>query len=778
MSGLTGNNILAGSSGQGGYEIEQSLRFEDGDSAYLTRTPASAGNRKTWTWSGWVKRGKLGGFRPLFSVSGGDTFRFEDSPADTLSLNNSGTAVLKSDSVFRDTSAWYHVVCAVDTTQASNRVKIYVNGALQKQGDPYSLNEDTPFNSTVVHEIGRNTASTSRLFNGYLTEVHFIDGQALTPSDFGETDLLTNQWIAKKYVGTYGTNGFYLNFSNSASLGADSSGNGNNFTPTNLAATDQVLDSPTNNFQVINRMDPNASNASTTISEGNLKFTHSAGTANQNSGTFRPTTSLDWYFEAVLVSLPSSGTSQYSYAGFGSAYLATDGKIFINGSNVTTVSALSNGDIVSYAAGASGIEIFVNGSSVYSTVTTPGYVGVIVNTFNSGVWVLNFGQDSSFAGTKTAQNNTDANGKGDFYYAPPSGYLALCENNLPDPSIALPGDHFNTVLYTGNGSTQSITGVGFQPNLNWIKARNSPEYNVLHDVLRGANNRLFSNTTDAETTAPTMTSFDSDGFSVSTDGGTYSATNANGTTYAAWNWKANGSGVSNTDGTITSTVSANTTAGFSIVSYTGNGTNGATVGHGLSQKPDLVIYKARSQATHDWIVYSSPLGATKRLKLNLPDAVTTNSSQFNDTEPTSSVVTLGTLNNINQSSETYIAYCFHSVEGYSKFGTYIGNGANNGPFVYTGFSPAFLIVKEINTSAQNWYMMDNKRGTNNPVNQYLHPNQSSAENGYAQGDVFDIVDFVSNGFKIKHSRPALNQSGNTLIYMAFAESPFKYSNAR
>jgi hypothetical protein len=771
MSGLTGNNILAGSSGQGGYEIEQSLRFEDGDSAYLTRTPASAGNRKTWTWSGWVKRGKLGGFRPLFSVSGGDTFRFEDSPADTLSLNNSGTAVLKSDSVFRDTSAWYHVVCAVDTTQASNRVKIYVNGALQKQGDPYSLNEDTPFNSTVVHEIGRNTASTSRLFNGYLTEVHFIDGQALTPSDFGETDLLTNQWIAKKYVGTYGTNGFYLNFSNSASLGADSSGNGNNWTPNNLAATDQVLDSPTNNFQVINRMDPNASNASTTISEGNLKFTHSAGTANQNSGTFRPTTSLDWYFEAVLVSLPSSGTSQYSYAGFGSAYLATDGKIFINGSNVTTVSALSNGDIVSYAAGASGIEIFVNGSSVYSTVTTPGYVGVIVNTFNSGVWVLNFGQDSSFAGTKTAQNNTDANGKGDFYYAPPSGYLALCENNLPDPSIALPGDHFNTVLYTGNGSTQSITGVGFQPNLNWIKARNSPEYNVLHDVLRGANNRLFSNTTDAETTAPTMTSFDSDGFSVSTDGGTYSATNANGTTYAAWNWKANGSGSSNTDGTITSTVSANTTAGFSIVSYTGTGAN-ATVGHGLTQAPEMVIYKRRD-AVANWIIKSSVFGVDEYLIFTADQKYSDSGVFWNSTLPTSTVFSLGNSLSVNGSSATYIAYCFHSVEGYSKIGSYTGNGSADGPFVYTGFRPAFVLIKDTG-SAEQWQMVDSARDTYNVVDSVLFPNSSGTEASASS----TYRDFLSNGFKVRTSDLSQNGNGRTYIYMAFAESPFKYSNAR
>jgi len=799
MSGLTGNNILAGSSGQGGYEIEQSLRFDNGD--YLSKTPSSASNRKTWTLSFWAKRSiSTVDYQNVImagtaGVSSDRTYvRFNETADDSLlKIHNVGSFELYTSAVFRDPSAWYHVVVAVDTTEAtaSDRVKLWVNGVSQTlTGTTASLNDDTRINNTVPHYIGRSTYITGRHFDGYLAEFHLIDGQALTPSDFGETNEDTNQWIAKKYVGTYGTNGFYLNFSNSASLGADSSGNGNNFTPTNLAATDQVLDSPTNNFCTLNPLSVSpafALTAGTNLSEGNLRET---GSNVEAHGTFG-VTSGKWYFELCNTG-GGYNNDAVGYFKEGTSYelvYRDTGVFYSNGSSSSYGQTWQTvGDIVGVALDldAGTLDFYKNNVSQGTAVTglTDGatYVPMVYARDGNATsdLIANFGQDSSFAGTKTAQNNTDGNGKGDFYYAPPSGYLALCEDNLSDPSIALPGEHFNTVLYTGlYGTSDSYTGVGFQPDFTWLKHRNNPTAygHQLYDVVRGATNYLISNTSGAENDGggpftAGLQSFDSDGFTI----GQTLTINASGVNHVAWNWKAdNTSGSSNTDGTITSTVSANTTAGFSIVSYTGNATAGATVGHGLSQAPEFMLIKQRD-ATKNWSVFAND--PTDYLILNGSNASADDNRFWNDTSPGSSVFTLGSIDWVNATGNTYIAYCFHSVEGYSKFGTYIGNGANNGPFVYTGFSPAFLIVKEINTGVQNWYMMDNKRGTNNPVNQYLYPNQPSAENGYAQGDFFDIVDFVSNGFKIKHSRPALNQSGNTLIYMAFAESPFKYSNAR
>ena len=946
MSGLTGNNILAGSSGQGGYEIEQSLRFNDDDSPRLTRQYVSAGNRKIYTLSCWVKRGALGDKR-IFGADGSSNFawvlQFDSNNKISVGAYSGGYIYqVVTTAVYRDVGAWYHIVVATDTTQAtaSDRIKIYVNGEQVTAFDTASypsLNLDTSINNNAAgrpHGIGYIPGSGGN-YDGYLAELNVVDGQALTPSDFGETDLLTNQWIPKKYVGTYGTNGFYLNFSDSASLGADSSGNGNNFTPTNLAATDQVLDSPTNNFATLNPLNTTVSGLST-ISEGNLK-TNVGGTGTRYiSSATQAMTFGKWYCEVYVINTPAltvglihgyssltSTSNGLQMLSNGYSYNATG--IYVNSDSITAsgLPTYSNGDVIGimYDADVGKLEFVDNTGTKITTVAASGLDTTVSSFFaigdgssstsNSGGGVMNFGQDSSFAGNKTAQGNTDDNGIGDFYYTPPSGYLALCEDNLPDPSIADPTAYFNTVLYTGNGSTQSITGVGFQPNLNWIKARNSPEYHVLHDVLRGANNRLFSNTTDAETTAPTMTSFDSDGFSVSTDGGTYSSTNANGTTYAAWNWKGTGGaapsktytvtvtnpgsgnrytldgrvsgtnaipitleeggtytfdqsdssnsghplrfsttsngthgggseyttgvttngtpgsagaytritvaasaptlyyyctahsdmgaevttpgvggGVSSLDGTIASVVNANTTAGFSIVSYTGTGVAGDTMGHGLSQTPEVVIMKKRASngadGVRNWTVWHKDLTDGNYLYLSTDNAQfagrffgEVGNGTYPYTEPTASLITFGGVNTgqyqeVNYNGDDYIMYCFHSVEGYSKIGSYTGNGNADGAFVYTGFRPAFVLFKLASLSGDSWTIIDNKRDTYNQSYKALFPNLTSSENTATNNH----CDFVSNGIKIRNNLSRLNAVSQTYIYMAFAENPVKYSNAR
>jgi hypothetical protein len=331
-------------------------------------------------------------------------------------------------------------------------------------------------------------------------------------------------------------------------------------------------------------------------------------------------------------------------------------------------------------------------------------------------------------------------------------------------SIVKPTDYFNTVLYTGNGSTNhAITGVGFQPDWSWIKQRSGAEWNILIDSVRGVTKYINSNDTGAERTSSNfIESFDSDGFTL----GSANDTNQSSQTYASWNWLGANGTASNSNGSITSSVSANTTAGFSIVSYTGTGSN-ATVGHGID-KPRMIIIKDRDAST-DWAIYHGSLGATKFIELNTTVASQTNNTAWNDTEPTSSVFSIGTGGIVNTSSNTYIAYCFAEKKGYSKFGSYTGNGtsgvdgAGDGTFVYTGFKPSMIIIKP-SSAVENWQILDNKRpGFNESDN--LAPNNSAAENTSN-----DFVDLVSNGFKLRSG--TYSASGVTYIYMAFAENPF------
>ena len=774
--------------GSTGYSIDNSLRFNDNDSAYLNRTPSSAGNRKTWTWSGWVKRGNITtGLEHMIMVarptstpyaqiyiSTDDKFWFEDG---NMGVN------LKSNLQLRDTSAWYHLLIAIDTTQptASNRAKVYLNGEQVTNWDNETYptqNTDGNINNNVLHDIGRLTFNTSQYLDGYLAEVNFVDGQALTPSDFGETDETYGHWKPKKYTGTYGTNGFYLDFKDSGSLGNDVSGAGNNWTPNNLSATDQMLDSPTNNFCTLNpTYKSNGYTVYGTLAEGNLKKT---GGENGWVVSTQSMSTGKWYWETLITNNPGNiyigaiSSEDGTYSNF--PRWRHTGATAEHSSNIT-LSTFTGNDILQFCYDADNNRIYYGKNGTWENSAVPssntGYLSplnvdakyAVGQSQAAQLLTYNFGQDSSFAGNKTAQGNADDNGIGDFYYTPPTGFLALCTQNLPEPTV-VPSEHFNTVAFTSGASSTDVN-VGFQPDFVWHKKRNAAENHYLIDQVRGGNKVLWSNLTNAEATATAITAWNTDGYTV--DANLLSPSSS----YVSWNWKANGTGVSNTDGSITSTVSANVDAGFSIVSYTGSGAD-STVGHGLSSAPEIVIAKSRGLAG-GWRTWNKDIGDAFVLSLDSTAAAwNPGENPFNDTAPTSTVFSVGgSSNDINRSGIANLAYCFHSVDGYSKVGSYTGNGSTDGTFVHCGFRPAYVMFKGTDTT-YSWDTFDNKRDPINDVDGYLAANDTSAENHNA---VYS-KDFLSNGFKLRTTHPTENGSGNTYIYIAFAEHPFKHSNAR
>ena len=422
------------------------------------------------------------------------------------------------------------------------------------------------------------------------------------------------------------------------------------------------------------------------------------------------------------------------------------------------------------------------GSNPTYTGTYTGHTWFIgCHDYNGTTIVANFGQDGSFAGSLTSQGASDAGGIGDFNYIE-SGFLALCTSNMPDITIG-PGqdsqadDHFNTVLYTGNGSTQNITGVGFQPDWTWIKNRAATDAHALTDSVRGVTKEIQTNALSAESTnADGLTAFGADGFSLGDD----DIYNTNAEGYVSWNWKA-GTSFSNdasatSVGTIDSTGTVNTDAGFAIISYTGTGSAG-TIAHGLGTVPKFYVVKNRGDSGTNWQAYHGAAASdpeTDYLYLN-SSAALDDADDWNDTAPTSSVFSVKTHNQVNESGDTYIAYLFSEIEGYSKFGSYVGNGNANGMFVYTGFRPAWIMVKEVGASGF-WMIQDNKiYPINDGDTRSLAANDTATESTISgRGNEMDIL---SNGFKMRASTGDFNAS-NTHVYLAFAEQPFKFANAR
>ena len=779
--------LIQASAGVGGgsfypYSIDNSCRFNQ-EASPLTRTPTS-GNNTTWTFSCWIKTTDNHGNSDtanLWRTAGGlvDTsIRMTDSTESTYpgilqpyAYNNGYVGQDRTNAVYRDVSAWYHILWVVDTTNATeaDRSIVYVNGVRQSL---IAMNSWTLNGNTAVWT---QTNYLMRYFGGYAADVIMLDGTAASPTDFGEDK--NGVWVPKDPSGlTFGTNGFWLDFADSANLGNDVSGNGNDFTVSGLTSSDQMIDTPTNNFATWNAVDAYTS----TFSDGNLSTT-TGNSSNPSLGTMSIPSTGEWYWEVTVdtVAEMSVGVVSTPYAvGNRTTYYRAGGasnSFYIEGSVQTESGAsYTNGDVIGVYVNSDSSEIswYKNGSlqggTAFTLPSLDNLVPLLLQTSGTGTCsgTVNFGQSA-------------------FAYTPPGSALALCTSNLPEPTLGPNSaenvtDYFAPVLYTGNGTAIGSGGksvsVGFQPDFTWIKNRDAADSHQLYDAVRGVTKYLVTNTADAQgTDTEGLASFDADGITVGNNVGVNTSTED----YVAWNWKANGSGVTNNDGSVTSTVSVNQGAGISIATFNvGTGTTDKTYGHGLGTTPACVIMKATtSNGTAWWVWHKDFPNINNYIYLHSslaalgPDANIWGNSGFTST-------TCGFRSNYTFIvSDDVVSYNFAEVEGFSSFGSYTGNGSTtDGPFIYTGFRPAWVMIKRTD-SANSWFIHDTSRDTYNGAYHLLYTDGSAAEVTYGVS-----LDILSNGFKLQTAGSpyanGFNASGGSYIYLAFAEMPFKYANAR
>jgi hypothetical protein len=788
--------------------LNNSLRFRSSASAYLNRTPTLTGNRQTFTYSFWTKLGgviSVGGdfISSNNAAGGGDAIALQSS--NRIAIAGSGTNLLVTTQLLRDPSAWYHIVVAVDTTQATsaNRIKLYING-----------NQVTAFNTASYPALNYNFAywnnsSYAQLIgggysylDGYMTDINFIDGQALEPYYFGNNDA-NGVWKPIKYTGTYGTNGFYLTFGNTTStttLGYDSSGNGNNWTTSGISVTagntyDAMLDVPTNtsatvaNYPTLNPLSP--SSISATLSEANLKATGiSTGTFESAISTMS-FTSGKIYFECTCLS--GTGANASSFIGITPISNATSGACFTNSGsgsigwdiNGTTLYTIINTTVTSRGAITPTNKVFrvaydSSTGNIWLGYDTTWIGGGDPSTLTTPTGTLATGAEYICGATLNTSNDSIAInfGQRPFAQTIPTGFTSLNTYNLPTPTILQGNKYMDATTYSAASPTNRVivNQAQFRPDLVWIKSRSQAYSHYLFDSNRGVGaGALSSNNTSVQNwdTGTQLSSFNSNGYTISS-GDAISDTSA-----VAWQWQAGqGTNTTNTSGSITSTVSVNTTAGFSIVTYTGNNT-ASTVGHGLGVSPKFIIVKDRSN-TNPWAVYHVSLGVQKYIFLNATDAAYSNLANYwGSTTPSSTTFGIGAYGGINTNADNYVAYCWAEISGFSKFGSYTGNSSTDGPFVYLGFRPKFVIFKDY-SNAHSWVMVDSSRNTYNVAGDYLRAESSAAENATYSVANNTAVDFLSNGFKLRNAavNSGENNGSSNYLYMAFAEHPFKNANAR
>ena len=546
-----------------------------------------------------------------------------------------------------------------------------------------------------------------------------------------------------------------------------------------------------------------------TLSIGEANRAVSSTSGSWGVPTTLAATSGKWYIEYYVnsgssgrnvMALPTNsakynqGNYNFGVAGDYHIQLNSNGSIYNNSDSTATQSgltALQTGDVMAMAlnldASPKTLQFYRNGTAIgtaenFNTSAT-GHFAFMIKGHNQSTMTINAGQDSTFGGELSAGGNADDNGFGDFKYSPPSGFLALCTGNLSvssdiDPAQTdddIPTKLFGAEKWTGNGGTQTIQlGDGFQPDCVWTKNLGTANSWVALDSSRGFNKTLKLETADGEgTNSYVGYGIESDFFAstgIKANGGGSPGFNNNTHNYIVYGWRANGGTTStNTDGTTTSTVQANQAGGFSIITYTGTGTN-RTIGHGLSSAPEFMVIKDRD-GTNNWVVYSKDLGAAKRANLNNNIAWGSSSSSFQSTDPSSTVITLGTSNGVNQSTRNFVCYAWHSVEGFSKFGTFEGNSNADGPYIYTGFRPRFVVCKGADAT-ENWQLRDTARNANTGTVNRLYFNSNAAEGTASTASPIDIL---SNGFKIRGSNSEINT--NTIFYAAWGDVPFKYNNA-
>jgi hypothetical protein len=760
-----------------------SSMFSVGPNNYVVTSSSSdfnfgTGDFTVECWTYLLSQGNSG-YNHYLSINDQNAFAFKSWGSYYYLYANSGTAVQTSNAP--KLNQWTHLALV----RKGTTLTIFENGVAAG----ITTNYTSSLGATAAAQIGNASNTTNEGLNGYIQDLRIYKGVA-------------------KYTGGFDVSRPY--------------------TPVGIATWRAVPDTTANNFATMNpligatpRSNGTVTSTIVTYTDGNLTTRNSANLgyapAMQSHSTVGMTTGK-WYWEVSNFSTTgneyfgiSKGNEIVTPSGSGPGiecligYFSSGGDLYLSAQydGTTRVSATLNnspGTGISSTSDVIGFAFDVTNSSlsVYRNGVLNNTATGIVATSNVREWFVtktanssnspsgmswNFGQNPTFSGNTTAGTFTDSNGKGLFKYQPPSGFLALCEDNLPTPAISDPGKHFKTVLYTGDGNSgRSIVGVGFTPDLIWIKSRSPSAYNHrAFDSVRGSgkDNFLLPNLTAVEGSSSDyfggISSFNADGFSmVYGTGGSNIGINESGTNFVAWCWRAGaGTTSTNTNGSITSVVSVNQDAGFSIVSWTAADPAGDnTIGHGLGKQPKFIICKSRTSGIDHWVCYHSSLGKDNYILLSSTNGSGASANYWSSSVPSSTVFGVANSTSTSNNVGNMIAYCWAEIEGYSKFSSYVGNGNADGPFVYCGFKPAFVMTKNTTTGTV-WLLWDNARTSANPNSNYQVPNNLLVD----QTSGAD-VDFLSNGFKVRNTSTSGNGSGNTIIFAAFAESPFAYSNSK
>ena len=803
-----------------GIDIPRSLRFNtnNGGNQYLTKN-SGGGSATKWTYSLWSKNLKVG--NGVFMGYNGNN----PNSRETLSMGSGGNiswqlryggsqhqyrrSTYATHSLHMDNGGWFHFVCQWDSNNSTtaDRFIIWINGVRQDLIEYNSTQSGSQSGfMTGQNYIGKAHDTSGYDAEYYLAEMHAVNDAVLAPTHFGFTDPITGVWRPKKSsdivaATTYGTGGWYLDFSDPSNLGADRSGNGQNWSAYNFDAADSVFDSPTNNFCVLDNNDFNGNKAT----DGNLQ----SGTAGTSGWRHTRSTFLlekgsgKWYWEVQQKGTIDgsnghiAGLAHQNYwsrsgdpnSNSAHIYARQSDTRYWNGGNTSShFPTTANNDIIQFAFDAdrgllwsgkngtwTGADPSTGTSHSYSINYGGGDGGDVVpfvGSYGSSIYsIVNFGQQA-------------------FTYTPPTGFRSICSKNfaIQGPTVSSPKSHFNVVTYAGDSNNSTEITLDFQPDLIWIKNRteggsDGTSQHMLFDSMRidSGNSRYqywgTNNTSADQTNNNGLQAITTSGFRP----GSMTRTNESGDNYVAWCWKAGGSPVSNSDGTITSSVSANTDAGFSIVSYTGTGADG-TVGHGLDAVPDCIILKNRDRSV-EGIVKHTMMASGRVMYTSLTDGEDTATGSNNgiignlDNAKTFSLSRTGNsgnYNNNNVSGEKFIAYCWRSIPGYSKFGIFTGNGVGggnaqpSGTVVRLGFKPALVILKRTTSdSGSNWGMFDFKRLGYNKKVRDLRMNKNNSEGGDD-----DIISLEAEGFRITSTSSGFGGgNGITYIYMAWAENP-------
>lgn len=767
------DSMMLGGGRQAAFSIARSVRL-DGAADHFIRTPSQAGSATKWLLDLWVKRTTFGKDEVLFStpfVHNYEALYFGANDSLVYQTNDGTTnnTYLITTRKFRDPAAHINIRLEWDSAmgEESERTRLFINGVRETAFSTKSYcgqNNASVINGKVEHRIGlgHNTGNDD-FCRSLISRVVFVDNPS-SWAPFGETDPITGSWrpVALR-VADYGPNGFYLDFATPADLGRDVSGNGNHWTPVSLGAADVVADTPTNSYCTLNPLDMAGTPVPT---RGNLVVDGAYSTPYNIRSTFAVSTGK-WYWEVRtgngepligILDAEAKINSQNTLMSFAQGYCySSDGQKRNNGNNsaygqtwtdatIGVALDLGAGTLAFYKDGVAQGVAFTGLSGVFSPcLSRSGLVGTFANC------TVNFGQVP-------------------FTHTPPAGFKALCTANMPAPTVPAPARHMDVVTYTGTGTARAVGGLAFQPDLVWIKAREETANNLMFDSVRGPLLALMPNRasrSDVETTLTNgLDAFTADGFTLAGATQSPNSCNTNQKGYVAWCWKAGAAAVANTDGQVPSQVSVNPAAGFSIVTFSGQG-SAATIGHGLGAKPAFVIIRSRnSVGTNGWNVWHQKLNSpTHYLDMATWSPQSNGGSNFSG-EWTESHFKLGQL--MMSSGANLVAYCWAEVPGYSKFGLYTGNGDVNGPFVACGFRPRFVLIKRIDTDGNDWRIWDTERATANPGAAMVFVDLTDPET-----NAYDAYDITSSGFKLRNGpvQGGSNADGGKYIFAAFAESP-------